>query len=78
MSRKLKETVSESLADQRTRRGMMTTLAFMHILENLLTFLRGNTTQKDPVGAAFVKQSVDDGISRSAAYDLSCGDLIFG
>jgi hypothetical protein len=50
----------------------------MHILENLLTFLRGNTTQKYPVGAVFVKQSIDDGISRSAVYDLSCGDLIFG
>jgi hypothetical protein len=57
---------------------MMTTLAFVHILENLLTFLRGNTTQKYPVGAALVKQSVDDGISCSAAYDLSCGDLIVG
>ena len=78
MSREPEETVSESFADQRTRRGVMTTLAFMHILENLLTFLRGNTTQKDPIGVAFVKQSVDDGISRSMAYDLSCGDLIFG
>ena len=61
MSRQPIETVMESLSDQGFWTGMVTTISFVDLTQNLTTFLRRHTTLKRPCYAAMMQLPIDNG-----------------